>query len=190
MKDKSIEQLPKEKYSWQKVEDNKYYVWHTEGDNKTLIAITDDAEKAHFLAKAANGYKAVSEDLEYELRETAALRDSYAKKIVRQYQLIEELKSEIQRLHEQQLDVDWEIEADEAGLDKETQEEIIAMANATIKASDEHKEYVRNLEIENGILRNHVKELKAAAVSNEPEVQSTNEADVASKNDENINEKA
>lgn len=43
-------------YSWQKAEENKFYLWHTEGDHKTQVAITDTAEKAHFLATAANLY--------------------------------------------------------------------------------------------------------------------------------------
>lgn len=47
-----------DKYSWQKIDFGKYYVWHTEnqdGDEiKTLIAITDTAEKAHFLTTAVN----------------------------------------------------------------------------------------------------------------------------------------
>lgn len=67
-------------------------------------------------------------------------------------QLAEEnkkLRAEILRLHEQQLDVDWEVEADEAGLDKETQEEIIKMADETCRRAEEEDERVRNLELEN-----------------------------------------
>jgi len=44
------------RYSCEKIEDNKSYVWHTEGNTKTLIAITDNLEKAHFLAAAANQF--------------------------------------------------------------------------------------------------------------------------------------
>lgn len=39
-------QLKINETSWQKIED-KFYVWHIEGDTKTLIAITDDEEKAN-----------------------------------------------------------------------------------------------------------------------------------------------
>jgi hypothetical protein len=42
------------KYSCQKIEDHKFYVWHTEGDTKTQIAITDTYEKAHSIAYHLN----------------------------------------------------------------------------------------------------------------------------------------
>lgn len=49
-----------EKYSWEKIEENKSYVWHTDefkgNETKILIAITDTPEKAHFLATAANAF--------------------------------------------------------------------------------------------------------------------------------------
>jgi hypothetical protein len=44
------------KYSCEKIEENKSYVWHTEVDTKTLIAVTDTLEKAHFLSNAANNF--------------------------------------------------------------------------------------------------------------------------------------
>jgi hypothetical protein len=53
------------KYTWARVDENKFYLWHTEkvdaDEFKTLIAITDTAEKAHFLARAANEFKMVDE---------------------------------------------------------------------------------------------------------------------------------
>jgi hypothetical protein len=52
------------KYSYEKINDAKCYVWHTEGENKTLIAITADVEKAHFLATAANQYRDPDNDSE------------------------------------------------------------------------------------------------------------------------------
>lgn len=45
-----------DKYFWDRVEENKYYVWHFEAETQTLIAITDTAEKAQFLATAANRF--------------------------------------------------------------------------------------------------------------------------------------
>lgn len=56
------------KYSWEKVGDNKFYLWHTntvgQDEFKTLIAITDTAEKAHFLVRAA---EALNLENEFEI---------------------------------------------------------------------------------------------------------------------------
>ncbi len=44
-----------EKYTWIK-EGVSYTVVHTENDVKTMIAITDEAEKADFITKACNQF--------------------------------------------------------------------------------------------------------------------------------------
>lgn len=50
------------KYSWDKVEENKYHVWHFEPETQTFICITDTSEKAHFLATAANQFSYESKE--------------------------------------------------------------------------------------------------------------------------------
>lgn len=46
------------KYSWEKISNKHYYVWHKEGIVTTFIASTDTAEKAHLLATGANAISA------------------------------------------------------------------------------------------------------------------------------------
>lgn len=90
--------------------------------------------------------KEKADTLQYTLDETLAIKNSYGARILRQEQMIEWMKGEISRLHEQQWDVDWEIEADKAGLDKETQDNIIAMADKCIESSNNEKKRVEELE--------------------------------------------
>lgn len=47
--------MAKEKYSWVK-EGVAYTVVHTENKVKTMIAITDEADKADFITKACNQF--------------------------------------------------------------------------------------------------------------------------------------
>jgi DNA repair exonuclease SbcCD ATPase subunit len=99
------------------------------------------------------------EELQSQLRETQVLNDAYAEKILRQNQHIEALKKEIHRLHEQQLEVDWEVQADEMGLDKDTQEQIKRMADNAIKSAEEDKKYVADLKAENTRLKEALKDI-------------------------------
>jgi len=48
----------KNKYSWFSNHEEKlgYTIIHTEDEVETIIAVTDTAEKAHFLSKAANQF--------------------------------------------------------------------------------------------------------------------------------------
>jgi hypothetical protein len=118
-------------------------------------------------AAPAKAVEAMPDESGELLRETQTLKDAYADKILRQNTQIDDLKmevdvlqKEIRRLHEQQLDVNWEVDADEAGLGKETQEHIINMADACIKSVEDDKKYLQNLEAENIELR---KRLEAAS---------------------------
>lgn len=56
------------KYSWEKVEENKFYLWHTNqvgnDEFKTLIAITDTPEKAVFLTRATNEFPEITTPIE------------------------------------------------------------------------------------------------------------------------------
>jgi hypothetical protein len=45
------------KYSYYKTEDGRFFITHTEGETNTWIAMTSDAEKAHFLTTAANQFQ-------------------------------------------------------------------------------------------------------------------------------------
>lgn len=59
-------------YSWRKSKDsvvigiNTYAVLHIQDERETLVALCDSAEKAHFLATAANAFGRV-EELEEEI---------------------------------------------------------------------------------------------------------------------------
>jgi hypothetical protein len=53
----SEQQFTPRKYVPEKVTETHCYLWHMEGNFQTLIAITGDLEKAHFLAHVANNYK-------------------------------------------------------------------------------------------------------------------------------------
>jgi hypothetical protein len=54
------------KYVPEKVTETKCYLWHMEGNFQTLIAITADLEKAHFLATAANKYNDEDESVYFD----------------------------------------------------------------------------------------------------------------------------
>lgn len=63
------------KYSLEKINDAKSYLWYEEGDKKTLIAITDSTEKAHFLATAANQYKEPESPVEAAAKDAEQILD-------------------------------------------------------------------------------------------------------------------
>jgi hypothetical protein len=56
------------KYNWFHDGKGVYRIIHTEGKTNTIIAITDTAEKAHFLATTANFFNAYANDPDKVLR--------------------------------------------------------------------------------------------------------------------------
>lgn len=83
------------KYSWEKIEDQ-YQVRHKEGKEDTFIAKTDSAEKAHFLAHAANFLSSVEYGSGQEQGQAAEVekwKDEYGamEKIISDYQVTDRI---------------------------------------------------------------------------------------------------